>query len=67
MRRQRVESNVSVDDWRMRIDNWSIGVLGEEAPTYAVVEAPEGGHIRIEALVAGVWLPACESNVECLP
>lgn len=42
-----------------------IGVLLEETPTYAVVEAPEGYHVRVEALFRGEWLLACESDVEC--
>jgi len=65
MRRQSITSDRPVDDWIMRIDGMVVGVLLEEALTYAVVEAPEGRHIRVEALFEGEWLLACESDVEC--
>lgn len=66
MRRQTITSNRSVDDWRMYIDGWFTGVLQEETPTYAIVEAPEGHHVRVEAFVEGEWFLACESDVGCL-
>ncbi|MBS1252275.1 MAG: hypothetical protein MAG451_01313 [Anaerolineales bacterium] len=65
MRRQTVTSDKAVSDWRMRIDVWLVGMLREEAPTHAVVEAPDGYHVRVEALFAGEWLLACESDAEC--
>jgi hypothetical protein len=66
MRRQTVTVDRPVDDWRMRIDDaTTINVLHEEHATYAVVEAPEGHHIRVEALYNGTWRLACESTVQC--
>ncbi|MFQ5855388.1 MAG: two-component regulator propeller domain-containing protein [Anaerolineae bacterium] len=65
MRRQTVTSDRPVDDWRMLMTGLSIGILHEETSSYTIVEAPEGYHVRVEALFQGEWLPACESDVEC--
>ena len=66
MRQQTITSDRPVDDWRVYLDGWIIGILPEEAPTYAVIEAPVGSHVRVEALFRSEWLVACESDVECL-
>ena len=65
MGRQTVSSDLPVEDWRAYINDMPIGVLDEETPTYAVVEAPTGYHVRVQALFQGQWLVACESDVEC--
>ena len=65
MRRRIVIADRPVEDWRAFVNGMFLGVLSEEKATQAVLEAPEGVWVRIEALYNSAWLPACESAVEC--
>ncbi len=65
MWRQVVLASRRVDDWRMYLSGLFIGVLAEETPLRAVVEAPENHRVRVEALFGAEWVPACDSVVEC--
>lgn len=64
-RRQVITSDRAVEDWRAYVNGLLLGRLTEETATRAVLDAPEGVHVRIEALYQGTWLLACESDVEC--
>ncbi|MBS1252340.1 MAG: hypothetical protein MAG451_01379 [Anaerolineales bacterium] len=64
-RRQTVTSDRAVDDWRAYVNDFLIGRLTEETSMRAILDAPEGLHVRIEAFYQGRWYVACESDVAC--
>lgn len=65
--RQVVTSDKSVDDWRAYVKDFLVGMLTQEEPTQAALDAPEGLRVRIEALYQNEWHVACDSIVECPP
>ena len=60
-------SDRPVADWRGYIDFALYQDLVSETATAAVVEAPEGAPVRIEAFYGGTWLQACKSVAFCEP
>ncbi len=58
-------SDRPVEDWRAYVGGFLLGELTDETPTQAILDAPAGLHVRIEALYQGEWIAACESDVEC--
>lgn len=64
-RRQFVVVNMPVEDWRAFVNDELWSDLTREISMLAYLDAPEGSHVRIEALYWGEWLVACESVVEC--
>jgi len=64
--RQTAISDRPVADWRGSI-NFTFRELVTETDTTAVIEAPAGASVRIEALYEGTWLLACKSVAFCEP
>jgi uncharacterized protein YkwD len=47
------------------MDGILLGTLIEETATRAVIDAPEGMYVQVEAFYNSTWHPICQSVVEC--
>ena len=65
--RQTITADRPVADWRGYINFVLQQNLVSKTSTTAVIEAPAGAPVRVEALYEGTWLLACKSVAFCEP